>query len=86
MIEMEMTEAANKLPSLVKKAQSGEQVVLLERGTPVARVTAEARTISGEDRAKALKAVEDMRQLAAKLSLGPFDFEQFKADRDFGRR
>jgi antitoxin (DNA-binding transcriptional repressor) of toxin-antitoxin stability system len=86
MIQIEMAEAASKLPALVQQAQAGEQVVLLERGTAVARVTAEARAISCEDRARALKAIEDIRELAAKLDLGPFDFEQFKADRDLGRR
>lgn len=39
-----------------------------------------------EQRVRAQQALRDIDGLSKKLDLGPFNFEEFKADRDNGRR
>jgi len=41
--------------------------------------------ITEDDRVQARRALEQLDELSVKLDLEPFDFEQFKTDREMGR-
>jgi prevent-host-death family protein len=75
-------EAKNKLGSLLDRVERGEEIVITRHGKPVARLVA---STGGIDRASARAAAERIRARAERLSLGRFDWEALKADRDEGR-
>jgi prevent-host-death family protein len=58
-----------QLEQLVSEAEQGESIVLTRDGVPVASIVPRA-TRSEADRARALKAVEDIRRLSRGQSLG----------------
>jgi len=57
-----------QLEQLVSEAEQGESIVLTRDGVPVASIVPRA-TRSEADRARALKAVEDIRRLSRGQSL-----------------
>jgi prevent-host-death family protein len=80
--EIGLFEAKNRLSELVDRAERGEEVVITRRGKPVAKL---GPIDVGRDREKARRAVEGIRQLAKRMNLGPFDWEEWKRYRDEGR-
>ena len=79
-------EAKNKLGSLLDRVEAGEEILITRHGKPSARLTAAPRTYSEADRARARAALERMSQRAKEMKTGPFDWEEWKAYRDEGRR
>jgi prevent-host-death family protein len=75
-------EAKNKLGSLLDRVEQGEEIVITRHGKPVARLVPNP---GGFDRAQARAAFDRLRARAALVKGGPFDWEEFKADRDAGR-
>jgi len=82
MDEIGLFDAKNKLSELVERAERGEEIVITRRGKPVAKLSAVTPV---RDREKARRAVEGIRELAKKMNLGPFDWEEWKRYRDEGR-
>jgi prevent-host-death family protein len=76
-------EAKNTLGSLLDLVEKGEEVVITRRGKRVARLVPD-RTLA--ERKKARQAAEDLLALGREMNLGPFDWEEWKAYRDEGRR
>jgi len=75
--------AKNTLSALLDQVERGEEFVITKRGRPVARLMPIAH---GHDKEAAREAARDLRALARELNLGPFDWEEWKAYRDEGRR
>ena len=82
MLEIGAFEAKNTLGALLDRVEHGEQVVITRYGKPVARLVPNSGDI---DQERARAAVQRIRDRAASLKLGPFDWESVKADRDAGR-
>jgi prevent-host-death family protein len=78
-------EAKNTLGSLLDRVEAGEEILITRHGKPAARLAPVPR-VSDEDRARAHAALEHMTQLAKEMKLGPFDWEEWKAYRDEGKR
>ena len=83
MIEVGATEAEVSLNLLLDRVESGEEVVISRHGKAVARVVPSAPATSSERTHAALERI-DARARAA--GLGKFDWEEWKAYRDEGRR
>jgi prevent-host-death family protein len=78
-----VSEAKNKLGQLLDLAEHGEEVTITRHGKAVARIVPakpEAR------RGEAHAALRRIRERAEALKLGPFDWAEWKACRDDGRR
>ena len=76
-------EAKNTLGTLLDRVERGEEIVITRHGRPVARLVPNTGAI---DRAQARAAFDRIRKRAVVLKAGPFDWEEFKADRDAGRK
>lgn len=76
-------EAKNTLGTLLDRVEQGEEIVITRHGKPVARLVPSS---GGIDRAQAQAAFDRIRAAAAELNAGPFDWEEFKKDRDAGRK
>ncbi len=85
MITVGAFEAKNKLGSLLDRVEAGEEILITRHGKPAARL-APVHRVSDEDRARAHAALEQMTQLAKEMKLGPFNWEEWKAYRDEGKR
>jgi prevent-host-death family protein len=83
MKEIGAFEAKNRLGTLLDWVEQGEEVVITRRGKAVARLVSAA---SGVDREQARAASQRIRERAKKLGLGRFDWTEWKAYRDEGRR
>lgn len=68
MREMGAFEAKNKLAELLDAVEEGEEIVITRRGKPVARLVG---LNGGRDVAKAMAAVERMKELRKGITLGP---------------
>jgi prevent-host-death family protein len=79
-------EAKNKLGSLLDRAEAGEEILITRHGKPSAILTAAPRPRSEADIARAHAALERMTQHAKEMNLGPFNWEEWKAYRDEGKR
>ena len=92
MQQIEVTTSQEALSALAQRVESGEDILLTRNGTVVARITHETARdshpseLTPEQRARARQAIAGIRALRDELKLGPFDFEEFKRDRDEGRR
>jgi prevent-host-death family protein len=82
MLEVGAFEAKNTLGALLDRVQRGEEIVITRHGQPVARLVPYA---GGIDRGQVRAAAERIRERAAKLKAGRFDWETIRADRDAGR-
>jgi prevent-host-death family protein len=78
-------EAKNTFGSLLDRVEAGEEILITRHGKPAARLAPVPR-VSDEDRARAHAALARMTQRTKELKLGPFDWEEWKAYRDEGRR
>jgi prevent-host-death family protein len=76
-------EAKSELGALLDLVEHGEEVLITRRGKAVARLVPVRSQASVEE---ALAAGRRIRERAKKLGLGPFDWEEWKAYRDEGRR
>ena len=91
MQQIDLNTLAEAVRVLVGTVEQGEEVLLTRDGLPVARIVSEIPkasldselTISEQHRAR--EAMLGIRALRERLSLGEFDFEAFKRDRDEGR-
>ncbi len=83
MREVGAFEAKNKLGQLLDLVERGEEVVITRHGRQVARLVP-AKGAPSRDEARA--ALRRIRERAKKLKLGPFDWNEWKAYRDEGRR
>jgi prevent-host-death family protein len=85
MLEVGAFQAKNTLGSLLDRVERGEEVVITRHGKPVARlVPATGRTQEDRETSKAALARIDARR--RELNLGKFDWEEWKAYRDEGRK
>jgi prevent-host-death family protein len=85
MITVGAFEAKNTLGSLLDRVEAGEEILITRHGKPSARL-APVFKVSDEDRARAHAALERMTEHAKEMKLGPFDWQEWKAYRDEGRR
>ena len=76
-------EAKDELGALLDLVAHGEEVLITRRGKAVARLVPARSQARVEE---ALAAGRRIRERAKKLGLGPFDWEEWKAYRDEGRR
>jgi prevent-host-death family protein len=76
-------EAKTHFAELLTRAEKGEEITITRRGKPVARLVPTER---GHDVAAARDAAARIRALARSLKLGPFNWDEWKRDRDEGRR
>ena len=82
MTEIGAFEAKNRLSELLTRAERGEEIVITRNGRPVAKLSP---IHPGHDREKAREAVRRIRELAKKMNLGPFDWNEWKKYRDEDR-
>jgi len=78
-----VVEAEPALGKLLDMVEGGEEVVITRGGRPVTRLVRAERTV---DRGAARAAAERIRERARALKAGAFDWEEWKAYRDEGRR
>lgn len=83
MKEVGAFEAKNKLSALLDLVEQGEEVVITRHGREVARLVPPRGRHSQED---ARAAMQRLRERAKKENHGPFDWAEWKAYRDEGRR
>ncbi len=86
-VAVEVTDTT--LPALMERIESGDQIQLMKNGIPFARLVPQQTTsmvFTETQRERARQALMDMNTLRNELNLGPFNFEEFQADRDNGRR
>jgi prevent-host-death family protein len=83
MLEVGAFEAKNTLGSLLDRVEKGEEVRITRHGKKVARLIPDVQEHSVAD---ALAALEEITALAKEAKAGPFDWEEWKAYRDEGRR
>ncbi|MGA7954104.1 MAG: type II toxin-antitoxin system prevent-host-death family antitoxin [Gloeobacterales cyanobacterium] len=82
MREVGAFEAKNKLSTLLDWVESGEEVVITRHGKAVARLIP---NIVAPDRNKAIAAARRIRERAAALKSGAFNWQEWKTYRDEGR-
>lgn len=83
MREIGAFEAKNRLGALLDRVEQGEEIVITRRGKAVARLVPEG---SRSSRKEARAALDRIRERGAAMKLGPFDWTEWKAYRDEGRR
>jgi prevent-host-death family protein len=87
MLEVGAVEAQNTFSLLLDRAEAGQETVITRDGRPVARLTPTPDfTISSEQRQAARAAMIRIRQRAASSRCGHFNWDEWKAYRDEGRR
>ena len=79
-VDLEVTETT--IPALLEQVANGDEVRLLRNGQAVATIVPHR---SREVIEKAQAALERATERSKRLGLR-FDFEEFKADKEFGRR
>jgi antitoxin (DNA-binding transcriptional repressor) of toxin-antitoxin stability system len=83
MREIGAFEAKNTFGTLLDLIEQGEEIVITRRGKPVARMIRETPEI---DPAPAREAMRRIRERAKAARAGGFDWQEWKAYRDEGRR
>lgn len=86
-MEVGVFEARNRFSELIEAAEKGEDIVVLRRGKPVARIVRMTDREALAERRR--KAIEDLRALGQKISErngGPFTHAELIAARDEGKR
>ncbi len=89
MIRVGIEEVQGTIGALLEQAEHGEEIVITRDGTAIAKIIASGPELlesSEEKRAAASAAIDRIRERAKTLPKWPFDWEEIKADRDFGRR
>jgi prevent-host-death family protein len=85
MLQVGAFEAKNTFGALLDRVEAGEEILITRHGRLTARL-APVRSVSEADRARAHAALERMTQRTKEMKLGPFDWAEWKAYRDEGRR
>ncbi len=87
MVRVAIEEVQSTIGALIEQAEHGEQIVITRDGAAIAEIIpSESETmLTEEQRAEARAASERIRERAKLLKLS-FNWEEIKADRDFGRR
>ena len=83
MREIGAFEAKNKFGQLLDLVEQGEEITITRHGKEVARLVP-ARPVRSRDQAR--EALQRMRARAEQRKLGRFDWNEWKAYRDEGRR
>jgi len=83
MREVGAFDAKNRLGHLLDLVEGGEVILITRHGKPVAQLS---RPEARPDRGVALAAIQRIRDRAQNLNLGKFDWQEWKAYRDEGRR
>ena len=83
MREIGAFEAKNKLGQLLDLVEQGEEITITRHGKEVARLVP-ARPVRSRDQAR--EALQRMRARAEQRKLGRFNWNEWKAYRDEGRR
>lgn len=83
MKEIGAFEAKDKLSALLDLAEQGEEIVITRHGKEVARLVPPKGTVN-RDAARA--AMERLRARAKEANHGAFDWSEWKAYRDEGKR
>jgi antitoxin (DNA-binding transcriptional repressor) of toxin-antitoxin stability system len=83
MREIGAFEAKNTFGNLLDLVEQGEEIVITRRGKPVARMIRETLEI---DPAPAREAMKRIHERARTAGTGGFDWQEWKAYRDEGRR
>ena len=83
MREIGAFEAKNKLGQLLDLVEQGEEITITRHRKEVARLVP-ARPVRSRDQAR--EALQRMRARAEQRKLGRFDWNEWKAYRDEGRR
>lgn len=78
-------EGKNNFGKLLDLVEAGEEIVITRHGRPVARMSPNPG-ITAEQRETARAAAVRIRQRAAGRKTGPFNWEEWKAYRDEGRK
>lgn len=89
MHQIELTTNGEALSTLVERVRDGAEILLTHDGQPVARLiqAASGEPPRSEEKKQQIRdAIASIRARAKRLDLGPFDIEEFKRDRDEGRR
>jgi prevent-host-death family protein len=76
-------EAKNTFGQLLDLAERGEEVTITRHGKAVARLVPAVRSLDRDD---ARAALQRIRSRAEARNLGHFEWSEWKADRDEGRR
>jgi len=83
MLEVGAFEAKNTLGSLLDRVEKGEEIRITRHGKKVARLVPDIPKV---DVAAAREALARISARAIEAKAGPFDWEEFKAYRDEGRK
>ena len=83
MLEVGAFEAKNKLGSLLDRVEKGEEVRITRHGKPLARLVPD---LPQHDPADALAALDELSAMAKDAKRGPFNWDEWKAYRDEGRK
>jgi prevent-host-death family protein len=83
MVEVGAFEAKNTLGSLLDRVEKGEEVRITRHGKRLARLVPD---VPQHDVAAARAALDRISARAIEAKAGPFDWEEFKAYRDEGRK
>lgn len=83
MKEVGAFEAKNKLSELLDLAEQGEEIIITRHGKEAARLVPPKGTVNRDE---ARSALQRLRELAKQGKHGAFDWEEWKAYRDEGRR
>ena len=76
-------EAKNTLGSLLDRVEAGEDILITRHGRPAAKLT---KPVVEFNREEAREAAIRIRQRARDSQTGPFNWEEWKAYRDEGKR
>jgi prevent-host-death family protein len=78
-------EGKNNFGRLLDLAEAGEEVLITRHGKPVAKLVPN-QTITAAQREAAQAAAQRIRERAALRKTGPFNWEEWRAYRDEGRK
>jgi prevent-host-death family protein len=85
MLEFGESESKHDFGKILKLVESGEVVVITRQGKPVARIAPHSG-VSATRVEAARAAAARIRQRAILRKSGPFDWQEWKAYRDLGRK
>lgn len=85
MVQVGAFEAKNTLGSLLDRVGGGEEILITRHGKPAARLVPVSR-VSDADRVRAREALARMDERRKEMNLDPFNWEEWKAYRDEGRK
>ena len=85
MLEFGESESKNDFGKILRLVESGEEIVITRQGEPVARIAPHSGVSSRRVEA-ARAAAARIRHRALLRKAGPFDWQEWKAYRDTGRK